>query len=224
MYPFFENKNIACSPQITLEKGEGIIKYKLYHGESRHKNLEINARISTKARFYTFKNGKLLCETLEKKKNIYGFYDYSKKKSLPNCLKETCKIFDVNESDDRKYKIEKLRNENINGYNCEKFKITSPHPTEKHIETQYIWVTQAFSKKSYYLPIQEKFFGDSGMLVFNPQIKGFPIKIETPMYMPQMAFVMNPSDALTIVYEFESFEEKKINDSIFDKVIERMNK
>lgn len=221
---FFENKNIAYSPQITLEKGEGIIKYKLYHGESRHKNLELEAKLSIKARFYTFKKGKLLCESLEKEKSIYGFYDYFKKKSLPNCLKETCKVFNIDDTDGRKYTIKKLKNENVNGYDCEKFQVTSPHPTGKNIETQYIWVTQAFSKKSYYLPIQEKIFDDSGMLVFNPQIKGFPIKIETPMYMPQASLFMNPSDMLTVVYEFESFEEKKINDSIFDRVISRINK
>ncbi len=224
LFPFIEKKSTNDLQIAVLKKAEGVIKYKLYHGAPRDKNLEIDAKLSIKARFYSFKDDKLLCESFDTKKMPYGFYDYSKKKTLPNCISKSCKIVDIDSSDDRKYTIKKIGNENINGYNCEKYKVTSSHPTEKHIETQYVWTTQAFAKFNYYLPSQERFFSQTGMLIFNPKIKGFPVKIETPMYMEQFSFYTNPSDVLTVVYELEYFKEQKVDKSIFDKVIKLMDR
>lgn len=144
-------------------------------------------------------------------KKIYQFIYQKDKEGITSAPKVKSYIMYPVKKD---YKIEKLdKTERINNYPCQMYKITHTNQ-EGHLLTQFAWYSDW---QPFLIQFPNQLAASSDDIpTFVEDIKGFPVKIDTPMYFSPMAnYVKNPYDCLGLVMTLKEVETEEYSDDVF---------
>lgn len=207
--------------QSFAQSFEGVISYQLYFFTKGDTSKQVTEMLHWR---YYFKYPYVLeeMENKEGKKIIKSIYNHEKQQTKSFCDGKICrdKLLKIDYKQSLPKNIKKINDTIIQNTNTNHYIITKENRPEK----QHIWIDKN-KYKDIHFPIAPIIGDDSEFTMFNPYLKGLPIRIETPIPIPEdiKKILTNTSNRLIqfevstfMLFELQSIKPQKIDNKIFD--------